>query len=321
VNDVELSSTVNRDSTLNRIQLGDVNESNYYTFLNANFYLGKLRINPGLRMDFFTYKYLNDLTPTYDPQSLNKPVFSPKLNFIYNFNNSLQLYLKSGIGYHSNDTRVVLERPNSDNIIPQAYGADLGGNWKPAPRLLINAALWYLFLEQEFVYVGDAGIVEPSGKSERLGVDVGVRYQITDWLYFNGDFTFSEARSVDDAEGENFIPLAPRITTTAGLNVQQGGFLGAIRARYLQDRPANEDNSVVAEGYTVFDLNVSYKFNRTTVGIIIDNLFDVDWNETQFDTESRIRLTNGTLEPAPVSEIHFTPGTPFAIRGMVQFDF
>jgi hypothetical protein len=40
-----------------------------------------------------------------------------------------------------------------------------------------------LFLEQEFVYVGDAGIVEPV-ETERYGFDLGLGYQLTDYLFF-----------------------------------------------------------------------------------------------------------------------------------------
>jgi hypothetical protein len=32
-----------------------------------------------------------------------------------------------------------------------------------------GSALWYLYLQQEFVYVGDAGIIEPSGKTKTHG--------------------------------------------------------------------------------------------------------------------------------------------------------
>lgn len=317
----ELSKTANRDSTLSRTQLGNVNENNYFSYLNLDLYLGKLRINPGVRVDYFTYLYQDALTPQYDPNSLNSAVFSPKLNFIYTLNDKTQIYAKTGIGFHSNDTRLVLERPNNEFILPRAFGADLGGNFKLFPRVILNAAAWYLYSEQEFVYVGDAGIVEPSGKSERQGIDLGLRYQALNWLYIDGDFTFSEGRSIEDPEGANFIPLAPRITATAGASVQKGAFSGSLRGRYLQDRPANEDNSVIAEGYTIFDLTANYKYHQFTFGVFVQNLFDSEWNETQFDTESRIRLADGTLEQNPVSEIHFTPGTPFNIRGSVTFDF
>ncbi|UZD23480.1 TonB-dependent receptor [Algoriphagus halophytocola] len=321
IRDNELAGTKNRDSVRFVTQRGDITESNYYTYLNLNVSFDKLRINPGVRVDYFNYLYQDELTPAYDPKSLNAAVVSPKLNFIYTASDNVQLFLKSGIGFHSNDTRLVLERPNNESILPRAFGADLGGSFKLMPRLILNSALWVLRLEQEFVYVGDAGIVEPSGRTSRRGVDLGLRWQANNWIYLDGDFTYSYARSIDDAEGENFIPLAPRITTTGGLSFEKDRLSGALRARYLQDRPANEDNSVIAEGYTILDLNANYRVNAFTFGFFIENLLNSEWREAQFDTESRIRLANGQLEPEPVSEIHFTPGTPFNFRGFVKFTF
>ncbi|MCZ8214924.1 MAG: hypothetical protein O9262_01730, partial [Cyclobacteriaceae bacterium] len=54
------------------------------------------------------------------------------------------------------------------------------------------------------------------------------------------------------------------------------------------------------------DLLINYTKKRYEVGLSVENIFDVAWKEAQFDTESR--LFN---ESDPVSEIHFTPGTPF----------
>ncbi|MEM9528517.1 MAG: TonB-dependent receptor, partial [Bacteroidota bacterium] len=172
------------------------------------------------------------------------------------------------------------------------------------------------FLEQEFVYVGDAGIVEPSGQTRRQGIDFGFRYQLTDWLFANADYTYTRARSIDDPEGENLIPLAPVHTATGGISVQQDRFRSSLQFRYLGDRPANEDNSIVAEGYTVVDLNANYDFKQFTLGFVVENLLDVDWNETQFATESRLRN-----EAASVEEIHFTPGTPFFFKTTLRYRF
>ncbi|MFL0091257.1 TonB-dependent receptor [Tenacibaculum maritimum] len=83
-----------------------------------------------------------------------------------------------------------------------------------------------------------------------------------------------------------------------------------------QQRPANEDNSIVAEGYTVTDFNIGYDFKNVTLGVHIQNLFDVAWNKTQFATESRLKN-----EVNPVEEIHFTPGTPFFLKGMITINF
>lgn len=315
-NDTELSKTLNRSTTLEQVQLGDINQTNASMFVNAEFEFGKLVVAPALRLEHFKFMYNDKLQTNYTALDETKTALLPKLNFFYNAKDNLQLYLKSGIGFHSNDTRVVVTNA-SENVLPKAYGVDFGNIWKPTPKLVVNSALWYLFLEQEFVYVGDAGIVEPSGRTRRYGADLGVRYQLNNWLFLNTDATLTKARSIDEASGEDYIPLAPDFTLTGGLAVNDlKGFSGGLNFRYIDDRPANEDNSIIAEGYFVSDFNVNYTINNLTFGFAIENLFDTEWNETQFATTSRLQN-----ETAPVEEIHFTPGTPFSSKFTVSYRF
>jgi len=312
----ELSHTVGRYTTLETLKLGDIDETNVFSYANWELEFGKLKINPALRFDLFKFQYQDKLLANYKPQSEDKMKLSPKLNFIYSENNNLQFYWKSGFGFHSNDTRVVVAQTGKD-ILPTAIGSDLGTIFKPTSNLFVNAALWYLYLKQEFVYVGDAGIVEPSGKTKRMGFDLGLRYQLTDWLFVDTDVNYTYARSIDAPKGQDYIPLAPDFTSTGGLSVTKfKGFSGGIRYRYLKSRPANEDNSIVAKGYAVSDLNVNYETNHFVFGIAIDNIFNTKWNETQFATESRLKN-----EPTSVEEIHFTPGTPFYLKGKITYKF
>ena len=312
INEVELSHTRNRKELLNRLAYGNIDETNAYGFVNTEFNFGKFKVNPALRLNYFKFDYEDLLSESYDNRSETKVFASPKLNLIYNPTTQFQLFLKTGIGFHSNDTRMVVAN-NGEDILPAAYGADLGAVFKATDRLIFNAALWTLFLDQEFVYVGDAGIVEPSGKTRRMGIDFGARYQTTDWLYLFADANYTHARSTEDPDGENYIPLAPDFTSTGGIAIENlKNFSGSINYRYLNDRPANEDNSITAEGYVVTDLNLNYSYRNYTFGIIVENLFNTDWNETQFATETRL-----FDEPAPVEEIHFTPGTPFFLRGKI----
>jgi outer membrane receptor protein involved in Fe transport len=314
--DNELAHTVNRSETLNQIQFGNINETNFGAYASANFNFGKFTINSALRLDYFNFEYNDALQTNYETQSQTKSILSPKLNIFYNYNDNLQLYAKTGKGFHSNDTRVVVAQ-NGNNILPASYGFDSGFIWKPIPKLLINTAYWYLFLEQEFVYVGDAGIVEPSGKTNRQGIDFSLRYEPINQLYFNLDANYTHARATEEPNGQDFIPLAPDFTLTSGLSYKSiSGFYGGVQLKHINDRPANEDNSIVAEGYTVTDINMGYEFKNIIVGLQIQNLFDVDWNETQFATESRLQS-----EPTSVEEIHFTPGTPFFLKGTVTLNF
>lgn len=312
----ELSRTKERYITLDRIMLGDIDQSNLFAYINSQFEVGKLTIAPALRIDQFQFNYQDRLDSVYKNQGVKKTLVSPKLNFIYSESDNLQFYLKSGMGFHSNDTRVVVTDKNKKTV-PRVFGSDLGSIWKPIPRLIVNSALWYLYSEQEFVYVGDIGIIEPSGKSRRMGADLGIRYQLNNWIFIDADVNYAFARSIDEPKGENYIPLAPDFTSTAGIGLNNwNGFSGSFRFRFMNNRPANEDNSIIADGYAIFDLNLNYQYKGLLAGISIENLFDTKWKETQFATESR--LNN---EPTSVEEIHFTPGTPFFFRARMGYNF
>ncbi|UAM99512.1 TonB-dependent receptor [Polaribacter litorisediminis] len=316
IKDNQLSRTKNRSELLERIQFGDIKESNLYAFFNSEFELGKFKISPAVRLDYFKFLYNDHLSDVYKTLSKTKAIINPKLNFLYTQNDHLQWFLKSGIGFHSNDARVILQQ-NADKILPKAYGLDIGNIWKPAKKLIINTAAWYLLSEEEFVYVGDAGIIEPSGKSERYGIDVGLRYQFTNQFFLDSDATFTNARSLENSAGEDYIPLAPSFTMSGGLSFRDlGNFSGGFRYRYLADRPANEDYSIIADGYLVSDFNINYKRKDIIFGISVENIFNVAWNETQFATESRLQNEEDSVE-----EIHFTPGTPFFAKATITYQF
>ncbi|WNB17207.1 TonB-dependent receptor [Marivirga arenosa] len=312
----ELTRTVNRRTNLERLAFGDITESNAFAYINESWQINRLLINAGVRLDYFKFNYIDNLQTNFVRQSEQKSIISPKLNFNYQVNSNWNLYLKSGTGFHSNDTRVMVAQ-NGDDILPRAYGADFGSQFKPFDNLIVDVTAWYLFLEQEFVYVGDAAVVEPSGRTERKGIDLSARYQILPWLYADADFNYTEPRSIDEAEGENYIPLAPIYSGVGGLTFKHNsGINGTFRARYLGDRPANEDFSETAVGYIVADANINYSTSKFEIGIMVDNIFNVDWREAQFDTESRL-----PFESDPVSEVHFTPGTPFFLRAKFSLFF
>ena len=194
--------------------------------------------------------------------------------------------------------------------LPSAIGAEIGLRSRRFSKLNFAAALWWLDLDSEYVYVGDAGTTEESGSSRRIGLDLEARFEVLKWLWADADVNFSRGTVRDAPMSLNEIPLAPRLTSTGGLTARhQTGFEGALRYIHIGDRSANESGSVIAEGYTLFNINASYLFGRCRTQIIVENVFDVKWNEAQFDTESKLR---GEVES--VSELHFTPGNPLSLR-------
>lgn len=310
----ELSHTKNRSELLDPIQMGNISEDNAYAFADMVWQIGKWQINPAIRADFFRQRYNDQLAQSN--RSETSQILSPKLTIQYQANKSLLLYLKTGKGFHANDTRGVVAN-NGVQTLPAAYGADLGLRCKPTSSLILTAAAWYLFLEQEFVYVGDAGVVEAGGRTRRTGIDLEARYQFTPQWFAETNINLAIGRDLDSEAGNNFIPLAPNLTSTGGIYYRpEKGLNGSLRYRYIKDRPANSDNTITAEGYFILDAAINYTQRRWEAGIVVENLLNSEWNEAQFDTESRL-----FDEPEPVSELHFTPGHPLFIKGKIAFFF
>jgi outer membrane receptor protein involved in Fe transport len=273
-------------------------------------------MNGGIRFDFFRFGYRDLLAGETNFRDQQRSIVSPKLNFVYSPSSTVKIYLNNGIGFHSNDARVILDNEAKD-ILPKVYGNDLGIILKPLKDLILKTALWHFYSEQEFVYVGDEGIVEPGGKTRRIGVDVSARYQFTSWLYGDIDLNYAKARTIADAKGKNFVPLAPSFTSIGGLSAKmKNGFNGSLRYRFMDQRPANEFNSVKAQGYFIIDIMLSYSWKKIDLNISAENILNCKWREAQFDTESRLKS-----EPQPVSEIHYTSGTPRFLKAGISFKF
>jgi len=353
--DVALWRSPNRVRLEKRVD-ANIAERNLFLWAQEEFIFSpQARLQLGLRGDYFTFD-LEDHLETQPANGLphasgfaQEAILSPKANLVISPSPRLDLYANFGTGFHSNDARDVIidqrvvdleralkrnglnEQQIADSLtalnfdsahrnaktLPRAVGAELGFRARIGERLNFGAAAWWLNLERELVYVGDAGTTELSGRTKRYGVDLETRLKVLSWLYGDADVTISTGEARDEPPEANEIPLAPRFIATGGLTVRHPqGYEGGLRIRHIGDRPANEDNSVVALGYTVLDLSASYRFGNYQINFVLENLTDTDWNEAQFDTESRLRD-----EPASVSELHFTPGNPRNVRVGVSYSF
>ncbi|QIX61058.1 TonB-dependent receptor [Hymenobacter sp. BT18] len=298
-----------RRTTTDTIVSGRVYEQNFNAFVEENLLLNdRLTVNAGLRLDYFRFAFHEDRDAALSGRA-GKARMSPKLNFYYDLKPTVQLFARSGFGFHSNDARAVVTNRTAQ-VLPRAIGYEVGSTFKPRPALVVNIALWALHLQDELVYVGDEGVTESAGPTRRFGTDMSVRYQLSQRLYADVDLNYNHGRAVGLPKGENYIPLAPGFTSIGGLTYQRsGGLSGSLRYRHLNDRAANETNSVRARGYFLLDAVLSYTRPRFQVGASAENLLNVAWNQAQFDTESQLRT-----ESEPVSELHFTPGTPFFVK-------
>lgn len=308
IDSIFLASTFKRDF-LNFKAAGKILQKDFFAYLDEKIEISKIVINPGVRVDYFDY----DLTDDLDNLNSGKQTairIGPKLSLYYNVDPKTQIYVKGGIGFHSNDARVVVIE-ETGNTLPAAKGYEVGTSFTLG-NAFINMSLWGLDLESELVYVGDEAVVEPSGRTRRLGIDLSGRYQFNSWIWLDLDINYAKGKFLDEPEDSNRIPLAPVITSVGGISFKlQNGLSGRLGYRFLDDRPANEVNTVTAKGYFIADGVLNFTTRIYEIGISVENLFNnKNFNEAQFDTESRL-----PFEQNPVSELHFTPGSPFSLKG------
>ncbi len=286
-----------------------------------------LRLVGGLRADYFGF----DVTDRLQVPSESAPktsgtrsasLLSPKANAILGPFYRTELYLNYGRGFHSNDARGVVRSPDPVTPLAAAVGYEAGVRTSILPRVDLAASLWALDLESELVWVGDEGVTEARGGTERRGVDLEARARLLPWLWADADLTLSKAVFASNPGNADAVALAPTLTLAGGLSVRHpSGLHGSLRLQHLADRPANEDESLTAQGFSVVDLGLGYRLGRMEVELAVANLFDVKWREAQFANESRLP-GEPALDPGnPREDIHFVPGTPLQVQGGVRVYF
>ncbi len=298
---------------LDTVSIGNLYEQSYSAYLNETYHITeKFYIDAGIRADLFYMNYQDIRGQKYDTASgKNQQIkYSPKLNFYYNLTPQVQLFARSGYGFHSNDARVVVTNPNVTTL-PTALGYEIGSTFKPFKKMIVNAVAWGINVANELVFSADEAKTTINGPSQRFGGDLSIRYQLTNFLFFDLDVNYSHGRYTQLPNGQNYIPLAPSLTSVGGLTIKAAkGLTGSLRYRYINDRPANNNNSVVAKGYFLLDAVVRYRIKNYQIGLTVENILNVNWNEAQFDTQTRLRgETIGGID-----QLCFTPGSPRLIR-------
>ncbi len=289
-----------------------------------------LRFIVGLRGDVFVFD-VDDRSPhevTDAPRlqgNTTDGIVSPKASLIVSpFTNpaslwhQTDLFLNFGMGYHSNDARDAVQPGGSG--LARSTGGEIGARTRLYNRVELASSLWWLDLGSELVFVGDEGTTEQRGPTRRWGVDFEVRAEVLPWLLLDYDLTYSDPRFRVTGEA---IPLAPTLLMNGGLTAYPiENFSAALRVRFLDDRAANEDRSVIARGYTLIDLLMRYRWRNIEVSFDVLNLVDTDWRETQFATDSCLRREVGRDSRCPqggggpgIADTNMVSGYGIKVRG------
>jgi hypothetical protein len=276
----------------------------------------KVRLVTGARGDIFNFDVHQNVNTTESDLDGSQTDARPnvKANLILGPWADTELFANFGTGFHSNDARAIIADPTLE-ALPTALGYEFGVRTTVLPRVDFSVTYWVLHLDSELVFVGDEGTTEASEASRREGIEVFTNIDILSWLAFYGNFTYTFHAELDSGKA---IPLAPEWTAFAELTARSPwGLNASLQMRHVGDRPANEDRTAFAEGYTVFDFVTRYRWKFAEAFFSIENLFDTDYRETQFFFTSRLPGE----PPGGVDDLHFVPGNPRTFLGGLAFYF
>jgi hypothetical protein len=273
-----------------------------------------VRTTFGLRGDIYQY--------AVDPGSLKlaqtdttrgtASLVSPKLGVVFGPWAGTEWYVNAGTGYHSNDARAAVL---SVHPLVRAKGAEIGVRTVRVKGLQSTASLWYLGLDSELLFVGDAGTTEPGRPSRRVGVEWTNYARLTPWMTVDGDLSFSRARFT---AGDS-IPGALDRVVSGGLSVEgTRALFGSVRLRHFGPRPLTEDASVTSQATSLWNGEIGYRFSAQARVVLEGyNLLDTKVSDIDYFYASRL-----PGEPAGgVEDIHTHPAIPRTVRLSLHVSF
>ena len=321
INEIGLHNTRQR-KRLSTVRDDEVDETSIGLFYeNTIQWHDYFRSIAGLRGD----AYFFDVTSKNIPQNSgteNDQILSPKLSLVFGPIHKTEFYVSAGLGYHSNDARgttIEIDPDSGDPVakvdpLVRSRGTEIGLRSTLIPGYHSTLALWYLELDSELVFVGDAGTTEPSGESERIGLEWTNYYKITNWLTLDFDVAYVDAKFSDAPSNQDEIPNAVPLTIATGASVKfDNGLFGSIRVRHLDRYPLEESGTIESDATTLVNLQIGYEIESRGLGIHVDilNLFDSDDNDITYFYASRPLATD---PPEGIEDIHFHPVEPRTIR-------
>jgi hypothetical protein len=252
---------------------------------------------------------------------------SPKLGAVFGPWAASELYANAGMGFHSNDARGAAIRVDpltgeaADRVTPlaRAKGAEVGFRTVRIPGLQSTVALWYLGIESELLFVGDAGTTEAGRPSRRFGIEWTNYARVNRWLTVDLDVSYSSARFTDNDPAGDRIPGALDRVLSGGITFDaREPFFGSLRMRHFGPRPLIEDGSVKSMSTTLWNGELGYRLSsRARVVMELFNLFDADVADIDYFYTSRLP---GEPEEG-IEDVHTHPAPPRSARVGLQLSF
>jgi len=315
IKSVGLYNTVDAVRRATFSQFG-VDEASAALYAEANWSpIERLSLFAGARQDAYSFKVRAQDGGAWSGD-VEDSLFSPKVGINYELVEGIAVYANWGRGFHSNDARGVTAPTDPAPGLVVGEGSELGVRFERGP-VVLTANHWWMEVDSELIYVGDAGSVEPSSGSKRRGYELTAFWRPLEWLTVDAVWTESRARFVD-SPGEEYIPGALESAGELGIAAIFPQWNAAVRVRHLGPHPMIEDNSIRAAPTTIVNLRAAWTPGRYEVYAELLNVLDSDKKDIEYWYESYLPQIDLA---GPVEDVHSRAVEPRMLRAGLKVSF
>lgn len=309
---------------LSTVREDDVVQTSLGLYADSDVYWSDwLRTSLGLRGDLYRFDVDSDLEANSGTET--DSILSPKAGVVLGPWSDTEVYLQGGLGFHSNDARgtTLQDDPTTPAVgdgtavdpLVRQKGVELGVRTTAVEGLQSTLSFWYLESDSELLFVGDAGNTEPSGATERHGVEWANFWEIEEAWVVDLDLSASTAR-FQGGGADDHVPGAIDEVVALGLTHRhpEGHFL-AIRGRYFGPRDLTEAGDVQSSSSFLVNAHVGWRFSENTLlRLSVFNLFDREVNDIEYYYPSLLPGEPPGPDDGGYNDIHFHPAEPFSVR-------
>lgn len=248
--------------------------------------------NMNLATDLKTIKFGDG---SFTKGRVRDTAWAGSLGALFKFTDELNFYGNASVGFFFPQLRSVKFDPsgepasyNAETITQIEIGAKYAGD-----RFSGTLAPFYTKLQDRanVDFVNDpnnpGGTIETTSfqDTETFGVEVTGSVLITDWLTFDGNFTYADNELTTDQSNPAFegnrLRRQPKWLSNYGLYLNINDFDAAFFGNYVGENFANDGNTVKLDSFSIWGLDAGYTFrfsddSKLRFSVSVFNLFDDD---------------------------------------------
>ena len=299
------------------VRQDSLTETSYSSYWQSTLsFNSKLEATVGARYDYIDAEVNSDIAVNSGSANDDQISFKASLNYL--INDSLAAYANWGESFHSNDARgatisidpATLTPAETVDLLVKSEGVEVGLRYFDKQNFNLSAALWWLELESELLFIGDAGNTEASDASKRYGIEVSAYYWLNDSISFDAEASLTHSR-LDINDVNDHIEGAVPVVASTGINWHvNDNWQSSVRLRHIGKRTLTADNEQRSDPLTVLNGMVSYAQTHWKVSFELLNLLASDDHDIDYYYESR--LPGESSEG--VEDNHFHPIEPRTAR-------